>query len=191
VLLNGTNFANNQIGVHVTNGATLYATAPAFGDFNNAAGNQYPYSIDATAKGWIKAPVLRNNINQGTNISTLFDVCDIWLDYMPTVTAIAGTLDPVTVTSARYKITNKSLEVQVALKAAATANFGASGLIATVPRACRTHLVGTGSNVTAGAMLQCRSDPGATAMVIFKYDNTHPFVAAGNIITARSIFEIV
>lgn len=190
LFLTGTRFANNQIGLHITNGATVYGMACAFGDFDNSPGNQYPYAIDATAKGWLKSPILRNNFNPGTNPSLTFDVCDTWLDYMPTITAISGTLDAVTVSSARYKISDKSLEVQVALKAANTANFGASGLIVTVPRACRTHLIGSGANVTAGPMLQCRADPGATAMVVFKYDNTHPFIAAGNVIVARSIYEI-
>lgn len=188
VFVNGTRFANNQIGLHVTENATVYASDLSFGDWDNTAGNQFPYSIDATAKGHLKNPVLRNNFNAGVNLSTTFDVCDLWLDYAPTVTSVGGTIGPVTVASSRYKITNKSLEFEIAMTITAATSSG--GIVVSLPRPPRTHLVGIGRNVTAGPMLQCAADPTNTNMLVVKYDNTHPVVAAGNVLVARTIYEI-
>lgn len=155
VFLYGTRFANNQIAIHVTNGATLYADSPAFGDFDHSAGNQYPWAIDSTSKGWIKNPVLRNNFNDGVCLSSSFDICDVWQPFSPSVTALLGTLGSLVVSACRYKITSKSVEYEIALTAPSDSNLGAGGLVISLPRPCRTHLVGTGRNVSQGPM-RCR-----------------------------------
>ena len=189
VFLNGLRLANNQLGIHVTNNGTLYADSPYMGDWDNVAGNQYPFSCDATAKGHIKSPVLRNNINAGVNLSSTFDVCDVWTAYNPTITPVGGTLGPVTVASSRYKISNKTVEYEVAFTV--SDNLATGGLVVSLPRPPRTHLVGNGRNVTQGAMLQCAADPGNTSMLVVRYDNSHPVSASGNLLVARAIYEIL
>lgn len=191
VFLYGTRFANNQIAIHVTNNATLYADSPAFGDFDNSVGNQYPWAIDSTSKGWIKNPVLRNNFNDGVCFSSSFDICDVWQTFSPSVTAAAGTLGQLVVNTCRYKITSKSVEYEITLTAPNNSNLGADGLIISLPRPCRTHLVGTGRNISQGPMLQCIADPAAGSMLVVSYDNSHPIKSASNVLVMRAIYEIV
>lgn len=188
VYCRGLAFSNNQIDIHVTNGGTAFVEEPVSGAAYGGAGSQYNYSIDATAKGHIRNPVFKNAFNAGVNLSTTFDVCDLWLDYAPTVTSVGGTIGEVTVASSRYKITNKSLEFEIAMTIQAATS--SDGIVVSLPRPPRTHLVGIGRNVTAGPMLQCAADPTNTNMLVVKYDNTHPVVAAGNVLVARTIYEI-
>lgn len=188
VYCRGLAFSNNQIDIHVTNGATAFVEEPVSGTNYGGAGSQYNYSIDATAKGHIRNPVFKDAFNPGVNLSSTFDVCDMWLDYAPTVTSVSGTIGPVTVASSRYKITNKSLEFEIAMTITAATSSG--GVVVSLPRPPRTHLVGIGRNVTAGPMLQCAADPANANMLVVKYDNTHPVVAAGNVLVARATYEI-
>lgn len=189
--------SNNQIGLHVTNSGTMYADSCLFGDFDNAAGNQSGYSIDATGKGHITNPVFRNNILDGSNLSSTFKICDTWLNFPGVnVSAGSGSLGPVTVIYSKYKLRRKEVSFELAFTVTNN-NTGASSLTASMPIACVSHVVGNGRNVTNGKMLQVTADPiGSTAnpdgklMSMFVYDNTYPGQSGAYSVVVKCSYEI-
>lgn len=190
-------FSNNQIGLHVTNSGTCYADSCLFGDFDNAAGNQNAYAIDATGKGYLTNPTFRNNISMGSNLSTAFKVCDTWMTHSAiNVASSSGTIGPVTVIYSKYKLKPNEAIFELAFTVTNN-NTGAAALGVSLPLACKSHVVGSGRNVTNGKMLQVTADPVGSpsnpdgkSMSIFNYDNTYPGQSGQYSIVIKCSYEI-